>query len=1356
MRLQAALTVLASLALPSSLAIFVDEAYHIDYHHALLGTPQEQTTFFHKPSTSSAASLLYTLSEKYVLGAVNPKDGAIVWRQNLASSAAALGAAEPTAALRAVEGEDTVVSAIGGEVASWGALDGKLAWKAQFLDGPVADLEILSLEESGMKRVAKDSVVVFGSEHGVVRRLDGASGTVKWEYKDDSDDIPFQVSTSQTAIYYISLQSATRKGYKIKVTALDLKTGHVAKQYTLSSEGEVSAPDSIIFVGSNSVSPLIAWMDSGLKTVKINVIGTKHIHSMNIENESGEEVEKVQIHAPSALNAEPHFLIHYSTGSKSWAEVYHTDLQSSAISKAYQLPLIGEKSVFATSNKDANVYFTRITPSEISVVSSASHGILGRWTPSKPSTEGARHAVSEVVARGSTYAVRFAQVLDSGDWTLVRNGEAEWTRVETLTEAVAAGWADVNGGEKLARELEVEGHQSLVGAYIHRLKRHAKDLEHLPAWLQELPVRVLTSFLSSEGTDLGPFGLGKLVIVATKKGYVLALDYTKKGSVVWKIKAVEGDDWKVRAIDALHSVVTVYIADGSFLKLNASSGEIIERGNPTEPLESIALIPSDGTPVTVRVQAGGVPDLSSGSIGSSSFVITLDNNKVLGWSTANPGSPVWEFVPPHGQKLIHATSRPSHDPVASIGKVLGNRSVLYKYLNPNLALLTTVSDSTVTFYLLDAVSGQVLHTITQAGVDTTQPISSAISENWFVYSLWADVTDTSDSKGYQLVISELYESPIPNDRGPQGDAANYSSIDTSSGTPRPHVISQAYVIPEAISTMAVSQTRQGITTKQLLCSLPASNAIVGIPRQVLDPRRPVGRDPSSIEAEEGLMKYSPFLDFDGRWYLTHAREVIGIKEIRSSPTLLESTSLVFAYGLDVFGTRINPSQAFDILGKGFSKVQLALTVVALGAGVAMLAPIYVFLMPHSSEILDLVKYFIPGRRASYSVLNMEISPFGNDEYTVGWICALQEVFEVATAMLTDEHGLPQFQPEHDNNVYILGNIGPHKVAMACLPAGSMGIGAAAVVAKDMHRTFKSLRFNVLVGIGGGVPNPKTGKDIRLGDVVVSIPNGTYGGVVQYNYGKTTTGGVFQRRGHLNAPPPKLCSYVTALQALINRPKNPKHYVHDALLELENTSDEYKCPKHEDLLFDWDSPHIDDSCPGAVCGNCDKTALIERKERKNSDPVIHLGTIASGDMAIRDSVERDRIDSQYGNLILCFEMEAAGLMNNFPCLVIRGISNYADSHKHDHWRSRAIAAASAYTKALLNMIVRPDDISNLPQSTESMSAVQTIDQNATQVQERLKQGFTTIQKGKPPDEFLTFFTEFLTIHRYESKYPEKHS
>ncbi|RAH49988.1 EMC1 family protein [Aspergillus brunneoviolaceus CBS 621.78] len=208
-----------------------------------------------------------------------------------------------------------------------------------------------------------------------------------------------------------------------------------------------------------------------------------------------------------------------------------------------------------------------------------------------------------------------------------------------------------------------------------------------------------------------------------------------------------------------------------------------------------------------------------------------------------------------------------------------------------------------------------------------------MSENWFVYSFFGD--------GDQPVISELYESSIPNDRGPLDYAADFSSLNGASDAspPLPHVISQAIIIPEPISHMAVTQTRQGITTRQLLCTLPESSSIVGIPRPVLDPRRLVDRvDPTASEAEEGLFRYAPLLEFDGKWFITHARDVSDIKTVLSEPTLLESTNLIFAFGGDIFGTRATPSQACDALGKSFSRLQLVLTVVALAIGVAFLAP----------------------------------------------------------------------------------------------------------------------------------------------------------------------------------------------------------------------------------------------------------------------------------------------------------------------------------------------------------------------------------------------------------------------------------
>jgi hypothetical protein len=249
-------------------------------------------------------------------------------------------------------------------------------------------------------------------------------------------------------------------------------------------------------------------------------------------------------------------------------------------------------------------------------------------------------------------------------------------------------------------------------------------------------------------------------------------------------------------------------------------------------------------------------------------------------------------------------------------------------------------------YLLDSVSGAILYSTVHEFVDITKPIALALTENWFAYSFWSDTpagSDLTSSKGYQLVVSELYESNIPNDRGLLGTAKNFSSLlpseDPSSEPSPPFVITQAFVIPEAISHMAVSQTRQGITSRLLLCALPASNAIVGIPRTLLDPRRPVGRDPTPGEVEEGLMRYSPQIEFDPKMIITHRLEEVGIRNIVTAPALLESTSLVFAFGIDIFGTRVTPSMAFDILGNDFNRLALIGTVSGLAALVGFLAPV---------------------------------------------------------------------------------------------------------------------------------------------------------------------------------------------------------------------------------------------------------------------------------------------------------------------------------------------------------------------------------------------------------------------------------
>jgi hypothetical protein len=651
-------------------------------------------------------------------------------------------------------------------------------------------------------------------------------------------------------------------------------------------------------------------------------------------NTPGDEViEKIILHAPNHINSLAHFLVEYQTAVGHSAEVYHVDLKKNTVSKAYSLPELRSKGTFTTSTQDANVYFTRITEDEVAVYSSVSHGVLGRWTlKHSPETAGAYpvHGVSEVAIKsGTASAVRSAVFYSNGQWVLHRNDELAWSRPEFLSGAVSAVWAGLPEEEALAQALQEESHRNLVSAYVHRVTRHIQDLQHFPAWAQTIPTRLLGSVFgkSKEAmekvTKLDTFGFHKLVIVATEQGRLAALDVGSRGKILWNVDLHKfAPDATLRSSSLKAHRGYVEVKDASLtspLYINSTTGGIISSVSPK--LEE-SLITEGQKLVAFKLLDGTLKGF-------------------LGPSTSEP---VWSFSPAPGEHIVSYTARPLKDPVAQIGKVLGDRRVLYKYLNPNLVLVTAVSHATRTasVYLLDSASGQLLHTMSHNDIDTSRPIPSTISEHWFSYSLTTDAKSGAASRGYQLVISDLYESPLPDDRGPLGATSNSSTVQPSGATGdviKPYVLSQSYQIPAEISHMTVTQTRQGITSRELLVTVPSANGIIGIPRQVIDPRRPIGRDPDGPEKEEGLQRYTPAIQWDPRWTLTHKYEVIGLKDVITSESGIESTSLVFAYGLDIFGTRVAPSFAFDILGKGFNKISMLITVVGLFVGVIFVAPL---------------------------------------------------------------------------------------------------------------------------------------------------------------------------------------------------------------------------------------------------------------------------------------------------------------------------------------------------------------------------------------------------------------------------------
>ena len=775
----------------------------------------------------------------------------------------------------------------------------------------------------------------------------------------------------------VSLHSNLVKGFKIKVTEFSAEKGTpLGKPILLSSDSEVTSEESILYVGTNAGISSLVWTDKALKSLKINVLGTKHITHANVPAGNGKLAENITVHGPKSRAAKAHLLVHYQGADANWAEVYHASSQKTG--KVYDLPCIEGKGAFSASSQGSDVYFIRHSAFRSTLISSEDSTVLNQWDV-RPKTPGGlvegqqfTHAISEVISRrGSTHAVRSALTLASGDWELIRNGESLWMRLEGLAGTIAATFVEVAKEESLADELATEGQSDPLTAYVHRVKRHVRDLQHLPGWTKMLWKRASGSFAGGGlnfqdlGTHRDSFGFRKLVVVATEDGRLAALDVSNLGNIVWSIEAVTlqpNQKWTILNIQAEEDTVLVRGEGGEFLRVTSNTGTILQYqpGGIISSLKTtVPVMDASGNKILIPIrQDGSLGQIASANFNTGTIIVTQgEDSTVNGWVLSKNSKPrlSWSFAPGAGEDVTAISARPLHDPVASIGKALGDRNVLYKYLNSNELLITAIegTTSTVSFYILDSTSGTTIYSTSHAGVDVSRPIVSVVSENWFAYSLFSESSALTQGatqvgreklKGYQLVISELYESPYPNDRGSLGSSSNSSSVHPLADEigdihDIPHVISQTFLIPGPISSMSVTSTLQGITTRSLLCTVPDLNSIISISRAFVDPRRPVGRDPTTAEAEEGLFRYSPILDFEPKWTISHRREVMSVSNIITSPSLLESTSLVFAYGeIDLFGTRTAPIGAFDILGKGFSKLQLVLTVVALAIGTTIVAP----------------------------------------------------------------------------------------------------------------------------------------------------------------------------------------------------------------------------------------------------------------------------------------------------------------------------------------------------------------------------------------------------------------------------------
>ncbi|XP_077460700.1 ER membrane protein complex subunit 1 [Stigmatopora argus] len=534
-------------------------------------------------------------------------------------------------------------------------------------------------------------------------------------------------------------------------------------------------------------------------------------------------------------------------------------------------------------------------------------------------------------------------------------GRVMWTREESLSDVVTMEMVDLPLTGTQA-ELEGEFGKKADGLMSMVLKRLSSQFILLQAWIAHLwklfydarkPRSQVKNDMSIETLSRDEFNLQKMMVMVTASGKLFGID-SKTGTILWRhyLENVPSNaafklmvqrttahfphppQCTLLIKDKVSGLTTLHVFNPIFGK----KSHVTPPSLPQPILQSlmlplmdqdyakVLLLVDDQYKVTAFPSTKNVLQQLQ-EMASSIFFYLVDSNpgRLSGYRLRTDLSTelIWEVVmPPEVQKIVSVKGKRPNEHVHSQGRVMGDRSVLYKYLNPNL--LAVVSESTdphqersfIGILLIDGVTGRIIHEAVQR--KARGPVHIVHSENWVVYEYWS-----TKSRRNEFSVIELYE----------GTELYNSTVFSSLDRPHaPRVLQQSYIFPSSISTLEATLTEKGITSRHLLIGLP-SGGILSLPKMFLDPRRP--EIISEQSREENLIPYSPELIIRTEWFVNYNQTVSRVRGIYTAPSGLESTCLVVAYGLDIYQTRVYPSKQFDVLKDDYDYMLISSVLFAL-------------------------------------------------------------------------------------------------------------------------------------------------------------------------------------------------------------------------------------------------------------------------------------------------------------------------------------------------------------------------------------------------------------------------------------------
>ncbi|XP_053605843.1 ER membrane protein complex subunit 1 isoform X2 [Plodia interpunctella] len=535
-----------------------------------------------------------------------------------------------------------------------------------------------------------------------------------------------------------------------------------------------------------------------------------------------------------------------------------------------------------------------------------------------------------VLVTGADHSVHLLQL----------DGRVLWSREEALAAVVAVEFVDLPVSD-LDAAIESEFDQkegSIWAAFSRRLHTQFQQLHTL---LTSFDGQSQASKDSQSPLVRDYFNLHKIIVLVTKVGKIFGMD-NLSGEILWSRHEPALDarhtllftrrSARHPPLDAYLTIVGKHVEtkEGLIISINPIRGTPVgERfmkldtqllqvailpNADEEKLHALVLLDSDEN---VQVLPGSAAPLVENLF---MYVAHKDTAKVNGYALRYDGRTVtasrtWSLQL-QGHRIAALRGKP-RERVHSPGRVLGDRQLLYKYLNPNLVLFVTegpdlTHKDVVVATCVDAVSGAVVTSQAQRRARAT-PLA-VHTENFMAYLYYND-----KHRRTEIATMELYS-------GHQRWLGAHAAFSSLSASLAPLVDRAAYILPQPASAVAGTATERSLTDKHVLLAM-STGAIIEMPWAFLRPQRPVSPTPET--QEEGLIPYAPELPLPADAIINYNNTLHRIHAIYTAPSGLESTSLVLATGLDLFYTRVAPSKTFDLLKDDFDYYLITIVLVGL-------------------------------------------------------------------------------------------------------------------------------------------------------------------------------------------------------------------------------------------------------------------------------------------------------------------------------------------------------------------------------------------------------------------------------------------